>query len=68
MPRNIRQVSLLFLALMIGFSGLLTACGVKSSIEGHDLTMASLDGMPLKIINCPVAVQRTYPFGGSPLR
>lgn len=62
MPRNIRRFSLLFLVLMIVFSGLLTACGAKSSVEDHDLAMVSMDEMPAEVKNAPVAVQQAYQF------
>lgn len=62
MPRNIRQFSLLFSVFVVVFSGLLTACGAKSSVEGHDLAMASLDDMPLDVKTAPVAVQQAYQF------
>ena len=62
MPRNIRRFSLLFSVLVVVFSGLLTACGAKSSVEDHDLAMASLDSMPLEVQNAPVAVQQAYQF------
>jgi hypothetical protein len=59
MPQNIRRFSLLFSVLVVVFSGLLTACGAKSSVEDHDLAMASLDDMPLRCKNCP----RSRPAG-----
>jgi hypothetical protein len=63
MHRNIHRLSLLFLVLMIVFSGLLLpACGAKSSVEDHDLAMASLDNMPLDVQTAPVAVQQAYQF------
>jgi len=62
MPRNIRRIYLLFLVFMIVFSSLLTACSAKSSVEDHDLAMASLDDMPLDVQTAPVAVQQAYQF------
>lgn len=62
MPQNIRRFSLLFSVLVVVFSGLLTACGAKTSVEDHDLAMASLDSMPLEVQNAPVAVQQAYQF------
>jgi len=65
MSRNIRRFSLLFSVLMVVFSGLLTACGAKSSVEDHDPAMASLDAMPLEVQNAPVAVQQAYQFNAA---
>lgn len=62
MHRNIHRLSLLFFVLVVVFSGLLTACGAKSSVEDHELAMASLDTMPLEVQNAPVAVQQAYQF------
>jgi hypothetical protein len=62
MHRNIYRLSLLFFVLVVVFSGLLTACGAKSSVEDHELAMASLDTMPLEVQNAPVAVQQAYQF------
>ena len=62
MPRNIHRLSLLFFVLVVVFSGLLTACGAKSSVKDHELAMASLDTMPLEVQNAPVAVQQAYQF------
>jgi hypothetical protein len=62
MHRNIHRFSLLFFVLVVVFSGLLTACGAKSSVEDHELAMASLDTMPLEVQNAPVAVQQAYQF------
>jgi hypothetical protein len=62
MHRNIHRLSLLFFVLVVVFSGLLTACGAKSSVKDHELAMASLDTMPLEVQNAPVAVQQAYQF------
>jgi len=62
MPRNIHRLSLLFFVLVVVFSGLLTACGAKSSVEDHDLAMVSMDEMPAEVKNAPVAVQQAYQF------
>jgi hypothetical protein len=62
MLRNIRRFSLLFLVLMFVFSGVLTACGAKSTAEDHNLATASLDDMPLVVKTAPVAVRQAYQF------
>jgi hypothetical protein len=60
MARTFRRLSLL--VLLVIFSGLLAACGSKSSEDSQDLAMASLDSMPLEVMNAPVAVQQAYQF------
>jgi hypothetical protein len=53
------------LILLVSFSGLLTACGVNTPEEGHDLAMASMDGMPAEVQNAPVVVQQAYQFNAA---
>jgi hypothetical protein len=62
MTRKFFRSSLPVLIVMVAFSGVLTACGAKSSVEDHDLAMASLDDMPLDVKTAPVAVQQAYQF------
>ena len=62
MTRNLRRLSLSLLMLLVVFSGLLTACGAKTSDDNPDLAMASLDEMPSEVENAPVAVQKAYQF------
>jgi len=62
MPRASRRLLLPLLMSLVLFSGLLTACGAKTSEDNHDLAMASLDGMPLDVKNAPVSVQQAYQF------
>jgi len=50
------------LILLVAFSGLLTACGAKTSEDNHDLAMASLEDMPAEVKSAPVAVQEAYKF------
>ena len=62
MTRNLRRLSLSLLMLLVVFSGLLTACGAKTSDDNLDLAMASLDEMPSEVKNAPVAVKQAYQF------
>jgi len=62
MTRNLRRLSLSLLMLLVVFSGLLTACGAKTSDDNPDLAMASLDEMPSEVKNAPVAVKQAYQF------
>ena len=62
MTRNLRCLSLSLLMLLVVFSGLLTACGAKTSDDNPDLAMASLDEMPSEVKNAPVAVKQAYQF------
>lgn len=65
MSQNIRQFSLFFLVLMVVFSGLLSACSAKPSVEDHDLAMAPLDTMPVEVQNAPVTVRQAYQFNAA---
>jgi Protein of unknown function with PCYCGC motif len=62
MSQIFRRLSMPLLILLFVFSGLLTACGAKSSEDKHDLAMASMDGMPADVQKAPVAVQQAYQF------
>jgi len=62
MTKNLRRLSLSLLMLLVVFSGLLTACGAKTSDDNPDLAMASLDEMPSEVKNAPVAVKQAYQF------
>lgn len=62
MTRTFRRLSMPLLMLLVVFSGLLSACGAKTSEDNHDLAMASLDGMPVDVQSAPVAVQQAYQF------
>ena len=62
MTRNLHRAFLPFMILLVIFSGLLTACGAKTSNDNHDLAMAALDEMPADVKNAPVAVQQAYQF------
>ena len=62
MPQTFRRISMPLLILLFLFSGLLTACGAKTSEDEHNLAMASLDEMPADVQNAPVAVQQAYQF------
>jgi hypothetical protein len=62
MTRINQKKSLPFLVLLILSSGMLAACGAKTTGDNQDLAMASLDGMPMDVKNAPVAVQQAYQF------
>ena len=62
MTRNLRRLHLLFLSLLVVFSGLLTACDANKPDEIQDLVLASMDGMPAEVQNAPVLVQQAYQF------
>jgi len=62
MPRTLRRLLLPLLMLLVLFSGLLTACGAKTSDNNHDLAMASLEEMPADVKNAPDSVQQAYQF------
>jgi len=48
--------------LLVVTSGLLTACGAKTTDDSRNLAMASMDGMPADVQNAPVTVQQAYQF------
>jgi len=62
MANTSRRLLFLLLILLVVFSGLLTACGGKTSDGNHDLAMASMDEMPAEVKSAPVAVQEAYKF------
>lgn len=62
MMRSFRRLPMLVMMLMVVFSGLLTACGAKTSDDNHNLAMASLDKMPADVKNAPMTVQQAYQF------
>ena len=62
LTKNIRRFSMPLLLLLIVFSGLLTACGAKTTDDSRNLAMASMDGMPADVKNAPVTVQQAYQF------
>ena len=62
MSRNLRKIWFLLIVSLIVLSGLLSACGSKTSGSDHDLAMASLDQMPEEVRNAPATVQQAYQF------
>ncbi len=60
MTRNLRFLSLPLLILLVGFPGLISACGGEGA--DPDLAMASLDEMPAEMKSAPVAVRQAYQF------
>ena len=64
--RNINRSAFAMLSLIIVFSTILTACGVKaSSAGGTGLAMISMDGMPADVKSAPVTVQQSYQFAAA---
>lgn len=44
---------------------ILTSCSTGSSTGQHDLTMASMDGMPREVQSAPTIVQQAYQFAAA---
>ena len=64
--RNINRSAFAMLSLIIVFSTILTACGVKaSSAGGTGLAMISMEGMPADVKSAPVTVQQSYQFAAA---
>ena len=64
--RNINRSAFAILSLIIVFSTILTACGVKaSSAGGTGLAMISMEGMPADVKSAPVTVQQSYQFAAA---
>lgn len=65
MTRTLFRLSLPLTLVIVIFSGLVTACGTKTTRNSHELAMAALDEMPAEVKAAPVTVQQAYQFNSA---